>query len=150
MTGSSSACSHFGIDFDYDVGTVVASLHGELDALSVPAFGGVLRALAEQESRSVTIDLTELRFCNVGGLRVMAELAARMNAIGRPVAIRAPAILTRMLEISDLQSLFVIEDDASRFDAGSPSVARVTEHQTHGARSSRPRVGSHHRLSTGT
>jgi anti-anti-sigma factor len=157
VTRSSSSCSQFGIDFDYDVGTVVISLHGELDALSVPAFGGVLRALAERGTRSVTIDLSELRFCNVGGLRVMAELATSVNALDGRVEIRSPAILTRMLDISELHSLFVIVDgdrDAG-VGAGAGAVAtRSVEHLpvsrlTHATRSSRPRVGSRHRLSTG-
>jgi anti-anti-sigma factor len=105
-----SSSAQFGIDFDYDVDTTFLSLHGELDALSVPAFAGVLRALAERGARSVTIDLSDLRFCNVGGLRAMAELAARLHAVDGKVEIRAPSILMRMLELSDLQSLFVIDD----------------------------------------
>jgi len=151
VTRSSSSCSQFGIDFDYDVGTVVISLHGELDALSVPAFGGVLRALAERGTRSVTIDLSELRFCNVGGLRVMAELATCLNAIDGRVEIRSPAILARMLEISELHSLFVIvEGDRAAGAFGSRSAERVPfSRLTRATRSSRPRVGSRHRLSAG-
>jgi anti-anti-sigma factor len=135
------------MEFDYAVGNVCISLHGELDALSVPAFGAVLRALAEREARSVTIDLSELRFCNVGGLRVMAALAAHVNAAGGRVEIRAPAILARMLEISDLHSLFVITD--SDRVGGGPRLAGVPgPGPVHGwLRSSR--ACSRHHLSTG-
>ena len=151
MTRSSSSCSQFGIDFDYDVGTVSISLHGELDALSVPAFGGVLRALAERGTRSVTIDLSDLRFCNVGGLRVMAELATCLNAIDGRVEIRSPAILARMLDISDLHSLFVIVDgDRVPGTVGRRSVEHVPFSRfTPVTRSSRPRTGARHRLPTG-
>ena len=97
------------MDFDYDVGRTLISPHGELDALSVPAFAGVLTALVERGVRSVTIDLSELRFCNVGGLRAMAELAARLNAIEGHVEILAPGILTRMLGIAELRALFVVD-----------------------------------------
>jgi anti-anti-sigma factor len=97
------------MDFDYDVGRTLMSLHGELDALSVPAFAGVLSALVERGVRSVTIDLSELRFCNVGGLRAMAELAARLNAIEGRVEILAPGILTGMLGIAELRALFVVD-----------------------------------------
>ena len=146
MTGSGPSCSQFGMDFDYDVGTVSISLHGELDALSVPAFGGVLRALAERGTRSVTIDLSDLRFCNVGGLRVMADLAAQVNAADGRVEIRAPAILARMLEISDLHSLFVIADA----DAGTAGTrGGQIPAPDHRARSDRPRACSRHRLSAG-
>ena len=46
---SKSSCAQFGIDFDYDVGNTTVSIHGELDALSVPAFTGALVALTERE-----------------------------------------------------------------------------------------------------
>ena len=114
---------------------------------SVPVFEGAVRAIGEREPRSVTIDLSELRFCNVGGLRVMAELANRLSPTGGRVEIRAPAILTRMLAISDLRSLFVIAE----LEATRPSVVPSRRARSASrARSSRPRAGSLHRLSTGT
>jgi len=151
VTRYGSSCSHFGIDFDYQVGSVLISAHGELDALSVPAFGGALRALAERGTRTVTIDLSDLRFCNVGGLRVMAELAAQLNAIDGRVEIRSPAILTRMLEISELHSLFVIvDDDQDAGVVGGRTVERVPiSRVAHATRPSRPRTDSRHRLSAG-
>jgi anti-anti-sigma factor len=106
----SSSCAQFGIEFDYDIGRTLLTLHGELDALSVPAFAGVLSALVERGVRSVAIDLSDLRFCNVGGLRALAELAARLNEVDGRVEILAPAVLTSMLGIADLRSLFVIDD----------------------------------------
>jgi anti-anti-sigma factor len=132
------------MDFDYDVGRTLISLHGELDALSVPAFAGVLTALAERDVRSVTIDLSELRFCNVGGLRAMAELAARLHAIEGRVEILAPGILTGMLDIAELRVLFVI-------DAGNGSDGLIDlEASRTQVSMSRPRAGSFQRLSTGT
>jgi anti-anti-sigma factor len=141
-----SSCAQFGIDFHYDVGNTIVSIHGELDALSVPAFTGALVALAERGIRFVTIDLSELRFCSVGGLRAMAELAARLNAVDGRVAILAPAILTRMLDLSDLQSLFVVEDPLT---TDAPSNADSDSAINRALRSSRPRASSLHRLSTG-
>jgi anti-sigma B factor antagonist len=117
--------AQFGMEFDYDVGRTVVALHGELDALSVPAFAGALNALADQGARSVTIDLTGLRFCNIGGLRAMTELAARLHADDGRVEIVAPDILMRMLGPADLRSLFVI-DERSRVPepgAGAPDGA---------------------------
>ena len=146
MTRSKSSCAQFGIDFDYDVGNTTVSIHGELDALSVPAFKGALVALAERGIRFVTIDLAELRFCSVGGLRAMAELAARLNAVDGRVAILAPAILTRMLDMRDLQSLFVVGDALT---AAPPSNADSDSTINRAPRSSRPRASSLHRLSTG-
>jgi anti-anti-sigma factor len=141
-----SSCAQFGIDFDYDVGNTTVSIHGELDALSVPAFTGALVALAERGIRFVTIDLSELRFCSVGGLRAMAELAARLNAVDGRVAILAPAILTRMLDMRDLQSLFLVEDPLT---TDAPNNADSDSAINRAPRSSRPRASSLHRLSTG-
>lgn len=84
--------------------------------MSVPAFAGALLAIAEQGTLAVTIDLSDLRFCNVGGLRAMAELAARLQARGGRVEIIEPSLLARMLEIGDLRSLFVIEDRPPAFN----------------------------------
>lgn len=102
--------TQFGVEFDYDIACTTIRLHGELDALSVPAFAGALNAIAERGAGAVTIDLSELRFCSVGGLRAMAELAARLHVRDGRVTIIDPSLLTRMLEIGDLRSLFVIDD----------------------------------------
>lgn len=147
MTNANSSCPRFGIGFDYDVGRVSISLHGELDALGIPAFEGVLRALADRRPRLVTIDLSELRFCNTAGLRVMAELAARLNPSGGRVEIRAPTILMRKLAVSDLRSVFVIaEPETTKPSVVAPHFSPVA----HPARSSRPRAGTLHRLPSGT
>lgn len=100
--------AQFGLDFDYSGETTRVLLYGELDALSAPAFRAALLTLAERENRVVSIDLSRLVFCNIGGLRAMAELAARLHALGGRVEIIDPAVLTRMLELDDLVSLFVV------------------------------------------
>lgn len=139
--------AQFGMDIEYDVGAVVMWLSGELDALSVPVFAGALVGLADQGARVVTIDLTHLRFCNIGGLRAMAELAARLNDIDGRVEIVAPAILTRLLELGDLRSLFVVHD-LEQPDQAAPTLdLRTAGPAPH---SSRPRASSLHRLSSGT
>jgi anti-anti-sigma factor len=133
------------MDFDYDAGRTIVSVHGELDALSVPAFAGALVALAKRGTRFVTIDLSQLRFCSVGGLRAMAELAARLNAVEGRVEVLAPTILTRMLDIGALNTLFVIVDAQTTAPAGDALDSRVSR----APHSSRPRASSLHRLSTG-
>ncbi|MDQ1478926.1 MAG: hypothetical protein QOE62_4155 [Actinomycetota bacterium] len=131
------------MDIEYDVGSIMLWLCGELDSLSVPVFSGTLVALAEQGARVVTIDLTHLRFCNIGGLRAMAELAARLNDVDGRVEIVAPSILTRMLEIGDLRSLFVVHDLEAPDSSGTPVDLRTAGQS---ARPGRPRASSLHRL----
>jgi anti-anti-sigma factor len=150
VTRPETSCAQFGIEFDYDVDNTILLLHGELDALSVAAFSGALIALAERGTRFVTIDLSKLRFCSIGGLRAMAELAARLNAVGGGVRIVGPSILTRMLDLADLRSLFTvgdpqpIEQPIELRDGALPDPAASCP-----PRSSRPRASSLHRLSTG-
>ena len=148
MTGSRPAGAQFGIDIDADAARTTLWLYGELDALSVPVFASVLTTLADQGARRVTIDLTHLRFCNIGGLRAMAELAARLNDVDGSVEIVAPSLLMRMLELSDLRSLFVIRDLEDPDPFGEQVIDLVAAERT--PASSRLRAGSLHRLSSGT
>jgi anti-anti-sigma factor len=146
VTQARPSSAQFGIDIEYDVGAIMMWLSGELDALSLPVFTAALGALADR-ARVVTIDLTHLRFCNIGGLRAMAELAARLNDVDGRVEIVAPAILTRMLELSDLRSLFVVHDLEPADTAGPTLDLRPV---APAPRTSRPRASSLHRLSSGT
>ena len=102
--------AQFGVELDYDVGRTTVRLHGELDALSTPAFAAVLIAISDRPTPSVTIDLAGLRSCSVGGLRAMTELAARLHARDGRVTIVEPRILARMLDAADLRSLFVLDE----------------------------------------
>lgn len=137
------------MDVGYDGAHVMLWLRGELDALSGPLFAGALDAIANQGALVVAIDLSRLRFCNIGGLRAMAELAARLNGVGGRVEIIAPPLLTRMLELSDLRLLFVVHDlDQPDPTAITGDDQRVVNRAPRAA--SRPRTGSRHRLSSGT
>ena len=122
---SDTSSPQFGMEFEYERGRTQLTLQGELDALSVPAFAAVLTDLVERDVRSVTIDLSRLRFCNIGGLRAMAELAAQLHAVDGRVHVVAPAILTRMLSRGDLESLFDL-------DAGPERVAPTSTGYTSG------------------
>ena len=147
VTRPRPSSAQFGMDIEFDVGSILLGLSGELDALSVPVFSRALVALAEQGARVVTIDLTQLRLCDIGGLRAMAELAARLNDVDGRVEIIAPSILTRMVEIGDLRSLFVVHDLEAPDTSGAPVDLRTAGQS---ARAGRPRASSLHRLSSGT
>jgi anti-anti-sigma factor len=146
-TRVSRSSGQFGMEFEYDVGRTAVTLHGELDALSVPAFAGALNALADRGVRRVTIDLADLRFCNIGGLRAMAELATRLHPDDGRVEIVSPDILMRMLTLADLRSLFVIDERPPV--PGSPASVDLDLELDRAPRSSRPRASSLHRMSTG-
>ncbi|MDP9336908.1 MAG: hypothetical protein M3Q30_26845, partial [Actinomycetota bacterium] len=79
------------------------------------------------------------------GLRAMAELAARLNGVGGQVEVLAPTILTRMLDMNDLNTLFVIHDPQTTV----PARDDLDSAMSRAPHSSRPRTSSPHRLSTG-
>ena len=56
-------------------GRVVAHLRGDLDADARPVFDGI-RVVTQLERNVVTIDLSEVRFIDPSGLRLLEELAA--------------------------------------------------------------------------
>jgi anti-anti-sigma factor len=139
--------AQFGIEVETDPHATTVYPRGELDAISAPVFNAVLAALAERGTRFVSIDLGEVRYCNLAALRAMAELAARLHAVDGRVRIVSSGILDRMLELADLHSLFVLDarlphrkgaDDAAP-SASAPPLSP-----------NRPRVGHPHRLATGT
>jgi anti-anti-sigma factor len=139
----------FGVDIDTMPGAITVIPHGELDALSAPIFGAVLEAVSSRASQLVVLDLGDVRFCNIGALRAMTELAARQRAADGRVRIVAPAVLDRMLELADLRSMFDLDDP--RVVAGAADGVHVTSRRPAGVkRSVRPRASSPHRLATGT
>ena len=140
--------TQFGIDIDTATRATTVIPHGEIDALNAPVFGAVLEAVCLRAVEVVTIDLSDVRFCNVAGLRAMTELAARLHASNGRVRIVAPAVLDRMLDLADLRSMFELPDprtpDAAMVHATVPR--RLAKEN----RSARPRTSSPRRLATGT
>ena len=105
--------TQFAIEFEFEIGCTTLRLHGELDAMSTPVFATALSTIQERDVRFVNIDLSGLGFCNVGGLRAMTELAARLHAREGHVKLLDPWILTRLLDIVDLRSMFLLEEQSS-------------------------------------
>jgi anti-anti-sigma factor len=141
--------AQFGLDIDTRPGATTVIPHGELDALSAPVFAAVLEALSARAAKLVVIDLSDVRGCNVAGLRAMTELAARLHAVEGRVRINAHAVLDRMLELADLCSLFDLDEPRSFVEA---DVTHVTlpRRLANTNRAVRPRAGSPRRLATGT
>jgi anti-anti-sigma factor len=140
--------AQFGIDVDTAPGATTVIPHGEIDAPSAPIFGAVLEAVSSRAVELVTIDLSDVRFCNVAGLRAMTELAARLHASDGRVRIVAPAVLDRMLDLADLRSMFELPDPgAPEAESLHPQLPR---RRVNGNGSARPRMSSPRRLATGT
>jgi anti-anti-sigma factor len=138
--------AQFGIDVDaMPDGTVVVP-HGELDALSAPVFAAVLDAVCARDIHLVVIDLSDVRACNVAALRAMTELAARLHTVDGRVRIVARTVLDRMLALTDLHSMFELDDAGN---AGTGNALSSEPHRRADVyRSLRPRMTSPHRLAT--
>ena len=130
--------AQFGIDIDTAPGATTVIPHGEIDALSAPVFGAVLDAVSLRAVALVTIDLSDVRFCNITGLRAMTELAARLHASRGRVRIVAPAVLDRMLDLADLRSMFELPD--RRAPEAEMLRAALPHRLTNENRSARPRM----------
>ena len=78
----------------------VVRLDGELDIACDDRVRRTLLALAE-EDRSVVLDLTRLRFCDVPGMRVLVDFTRAAHARGVHVEMRgASGQVDRMLDLT--------------------------------------------------
>jgi anti-anti-sigma factor len=84
----------------------VLRLQGELDALSSPHLRGAMDASIDAGHDEIILDLTDLRFMDAAGLRVIAHAANRLELVGGTLAIRNPSqIVRRILDITGMTEL---------------------------------------------
>ena len=72
----------FAMDLRPD-GTAVVRAEGELDVLTAPSFSAVLNRAVDSARSTVVIDLTEVSFADVTGLRPMFTAEAQLQLAGR-------------------------------------------------------------------
>lgn len=97
-----------GVDIAGDATTVVVSLRGELDAYTAPDVTRLVAAAVEGRS-VVVLDAANLEFCSAAGLRIIADLATRLDAVAGTLELRsASATLRRLLEITGVDELVTL------------------------------------------
>lgn len=74
---------------------VVAS--GELDASTAPVLAGPLRRAAGSEVPELVVDVRRLSFCDVAGLKLLAETANRLRVGGRRLVVLGPCPSLKLL-----------------------------------------------------
>lgn len=85
---------------------------GELDLTGAPA---VRSALARFDA-DVTIDCSGITFIDASGLGMFVAAHNRCKARGTKLVLsNPPACMTRLLEITELDSVFVVERDGARW-----------------------------------
>jgi anti-sigma B factor antagonist len=85
-------------------------LYGELDMLSAPVLARELAAAARRRPRKIVLDLRELTFMDVSGLRAILDAARSTKRFGGGLAIANPMPhIVRLLELTAIdQSLEVV------------------------------------------
>ncbi|MDQ3107329.1 MAG: anti-sigma factor antagonist, partial [Actinomycetota bacterium] len=129
IAGLSRPFDTFGLSIDYNPDHVVVGVRGELDLLTSPALGAVLRSLCDEGPASVVLDIAELAFLGAAGMGVIAHAALRLHQSGDTLMLRAAAPrIRRILEITGMGENVEIEPEvargARRFDLTS-GLARI-------------------------
>lgn len=101
------------LDFDAETPSVTVAVSGDIDLLTAPALAGVLHVLVDDGRQRIVIDLARCGFVDARGVAVFAEVARRAAAADGTVALRSASSITRrILDITGLSELVVVEDDS--------------------------------------
>lgn len=86
-------------------GTAVLRVAGELDVATADLLRGALApVVADPAVTAVVLDLAELGFCDVSGLRAALEAAVRLRQRGATLHLRDPSpLVRRVLALLDLE-----------------------------------------------
>jgi anti-sigma B factor antagonist len=82
---------HVGARLDLEIFSSTVFLHGELDIDTQPLLESEVDRLVEQGARHLILDLSDLTFVGVAGLRLFAALHHRMALLGGSLTLRRPS-----------------------------------------------------------
>jgi anti-anti-sigma factor len=90
------------------------ALHGELDRATLLALAPALRELEREAQDGIVLDLTELTFVDVGGLKLILETARRLRATGRQLTLAnsSPSV-RRLLELTAIDQTADVVDEVA-------------------------------------
>ncbi|MBB6347382.1 anti-sigma B factor antagonist [Nonomuraea muscovyensis] len=84
-------------------GPTTVHLSGDIDVFSSPELHGQLLSALEHCTSLLIVDLSEVTFCDAGGLRVLVGIQQRAQAQGILLALTAPRPnMSRLLHITGL------------------------------------------------
>ena len=94
-------------------GTTRVEVHGELDCASVPSFEGEMDAVIAPGAGPVVLDLRDLQFMDISGLRLAVRLGSRAQLHGVQFAlVRGPEAVQRVFDMTGMER-FVPAVDAA-------------------------------------
>jgi anti-sigma B factor antagonist len=105
-----TARPHFEVFADDDRGTPTLELRGELDMATAPILRRAIAEVAEREPQRIVLDLRELQFMDVAGVRTIIEAARRMRREGGALVLTNPLPhILRLLELILVDRSVVVE-----------------------------------------
>ncbi len=94
-------------------GEVCIELHGELDRGTTLTLARELLPLEREAATSVVLDLTDLSFVDVGGLKLILEAARHLRATGGQLTLANPSpAVRRLLELTAIDQTADVVDHA--------------------------------------
>ncbi len=109
-----AAMLHFGFSTEANAsdGAVVVRLHGELDMATAPGLTRALGTALDGRPTALAVDLSDLRFLDSTGIRVLITACRRAGTEGCPFVLRAPRRpVLKALRLTGVDRLMVIEPD---------------------------------------
>ena len=89
-------------------GETVVDFGGELDILSAEVAVGYVRDVVDRHHGPVTVNLTELAFCDAKGLAALVRMARYAEQKGRPFRLASPRpSLVKIMRITGLDRRFL-------------------------------------------
>ena len=99
-------------------GHTVLAASGEIDIAAVPMFRDHLRRLVDDGAASIVIDLSEVRFIDSAGLRVLVDGLTRARRRDADMRVACPsASLRRTFEISGLDKVMNVHQSVEEATA---------------------------------
>jgi anti-anti-sigma factor len=101
---------------DVDDSTVVLAVRGEVDVSNAAQLDAALRAAERPASEALVIDLSELDFIDLRGLRVLADCQQRRRAAHHSLVVVTKPFVRQIIEVAD-GALAPIDTASSLADA---------------------------------
>lgn len=106
----------FGVDALEGADEVLLAIHGEVDIATAPLFQTALAQAAESGRGPVVLDLTDLKFIDASGIRVIVTARRLLRERRGDLSIRSAApLVRRMFSIVELDDL--LEQDSTSIAA---------------------------------
>lgn len=116
----------FEIAVDFHADETILGIRGDVDLLTAGTLHAAMNTLVDQSNVDIVLELAGLTFMDASGLRVIADVSARLATSSRVLIVRsAPRMTRRILELTQVSDLI-------RLEAFVPNVAALGAEQRKG------------------